>query len=249
VKLPSIQQDGGGFTATIGQEWLQGRTAYGGASAALALAAAKATFPDLPPLRSVQIAFVGPLSGEVQMAPALLRRGKNSAFVGCDINGNDGIGLRALFLFMSSRESAISYADLAVPSHDPPESYPVDPARLPQGFLQNFDLAAGAKRDAGFLRWARLREREDVDPEVELLAIADGLPPAAMALAKEWGPISTTTWQINLVTDTPRTRDGWWLLSDDTLHAGHGSSSQNMTIWNRDGDAVATATQSVALFV
>jgi acyl-CoA thioesterase len=249
VKLPSIQQDGGGFTATIGQEWLQGRTAYGGASAALALAAAKATFPDLPPLRSVQIAFVGPLSGEVQMAPALLRRGKNSAFVGCDINGNDGIGLRALFLFMSSRESAISYADLAVPSHDPPESYPVDPARLPQGFLQNFDLAAGAKRDAGFLRWARLREREDVDPEVELLAIADGLPPAAMALAKEWGPISTTTWQINLVTDTPATRDGWWLLSDDTLHAGHGSSSQNMTIWNRNGTPMATATQSVALFI
>jgi len=70
-----------------------------------------------------------------------------------------------------------------------------------------------------------------------------------MALAKAWGPVSTTTWQLNLVTDLPVTRDGWWLLGANTLHAGNGSSSQLMTIWNRDGAAVATATQSVALFV
>lgn len=228
---------------------MQGRTAYGGASAALALIAAKAAFPDPPPLRSVQIAFVGPLSGEVRMTPSLLRRGKNSAFVSCDVIGRDGVGVRALFLFMASRESAISYANLPVPAHDAPEIGPVDPAKLPEGFLRNFDLAGGAKRETGFLRWARLRDRSGVDPEVELLTIADGLPPAAMVFAREWGPISTTTWQINLVTDTPLTRDGWWLLGAETLHAGHGSSSQIMTIWNRDGAAIATATQSVALFV
>ena len=63
----------------IAPEWLQGRTAYGGLSAAIALASAKAGYADLPPLRSAQIAFVGPLSGDVTATPALLRRGKNSA--------------------------------------------------------------------------------------------------------------------------------------------------------------------------
>ncbi len=249
MSLPSIVSAEIGFRATIGEEWLQGRTAYGGASAAIALLATKAAFTDLPPLRSAQIAFVGPLSGDVRMAPSLLRRGKNSAFIGCDVVGNDGVGIRALFLFMASRESAINHADLAVPAHDSPETDPVDPAKLPQGFLKQFDLAGGAKRDVGFMRWARLRERTDLDPEVEFLAIADALPPAAMVFAEQWGPISTTTWQLNLVTDSLTTRDGWWLLGADTLHAGHGSSSQSMTIWNRDGAAVATATQSVALFV
>jgi acyl-CoA thioesterase len=249
MNLPSITQRDGAFRATLGDHWLQGRTAYGGASAATALMAVKAAFPDLPPLRSVQIAFVGPLAGDVSMAPALLRRGKNSAFVGCDVIGGDGVGLRALFLFMASRESAIAHVDLAPPPFDPPETDPVDPEKLPQGFLRNFDLAGAAERDAGFVRWARLRERDGLDAEVELMAIADALPPAAMKLAKQWGPISSATWQLNLVTDTPATRDGWWLLGADTLHAGHGSSSQSMTIWNRDGDPIATATQSVALFV
>ncbi|MES2291572.1 MAG: thioesterase family protein [Pseudomonadota bacterium] len=249
MRLPAVTREGDGFRATLGDHWLQGRTAYGGASAAAALTAVKAAYPGLPPLRSVQIAFVGPLAGDVTITPMLLRRGKNSAFVGCDVVGADGVGLRALFLFMASRESAIAHADLPAPPHDPPEADPVDPTKLPQGFLRNFDLAGAATREAGFIRWARLRERSGIDAEVEFLAIADALPPAAMQLAKAWGPISSATWQINLVTDAPATRDGWWLLGADTLHAGHGSSSQSMTIWNRDGEAIATATQSVALFV
>ncbi len=55
-------------------------------------------------------------------------------------------------------------------------------------------------------------------------------------------------WQLNLTTDAPATADGWWLIDSVTLDAGDGTSSQAMTIRNRDGDTVATATQSVALF-
>jgi acyl-CoA thioesterase len=233
----------------IPPEWLQGRTAYGGLSAAIALAASKTAYPDLPPLRSAQIAFVGPLSGDVAATPTLLRRGKNSAFVTCDVTGTDGVGLHALFLFMASRPSVINHLDLTAPDIAPPEADLVDPAKLPQGFLTNFDLSVWSANEGTVRRWVRLRDQTGLDPEVELTLIADALPPAAMTLAKEWGSISTTTWQLNLVTDTVRTTDGWWLLEAKTLHAGHGSSSQTMTIWNRDGTPIATATQSVALFV
>ncbi len=233
----------------IPPEWLQGRTAYGGLSTALALSATKAAYPDLPPLRSAQIAFVGPLAGDVATTPTLLRRGKNSAYVCCDVTSADGVGLRCLFLFMASRTSAINHLDLTAPAISPPEGNKIDPAKLPQGFLTNFDLSNWNATGGTVRRWVRLRDRTSLDPEVELIAIADALPPAAMTLAKEWGPISTTTWQLNLVTDTVCTHDGWWLLEAKTLHAGHGSSSQTMTIWNRDGTPIATAAQSVALFV
>lgn len=249
MSLPKIERDKDDYRATLGDHWLQGRTAYGGASAAIALSAIKAAFSDLPPLRSAQIAFVGPLAGNVRATPTLLRRGKNSAFVSCDVIGSDGIGLRTLFLFMASRESAINFLDLPAPDAGAPEERPVDPDKLPQGFLRNFDLSHWADDPNGFTRWVRLQDRADIDPEIELVTIADALPPAAMSLAKAWGPISTTTWQLNLVTDAPTTRDGWWLLGAKTLQAAHGSSSQNMTIWNRDGEAIATATQSVALFI
>ena len=232
----------------ISESWLQGRTAYGGASAAVALHAVKAAIPDLPPLRSAQIAFVGPLAGQLDASPILLRRGKNSAFVGCDVTCEEGVGLRALFLFMASRPSSINFVDLAAPAVEL-GTFRADPERLPQGFLRNFEMTDWQFGNGTVQRWIRLNERDNLDPEIELLAIADGLPPAAMTLAKGWGPISTTTWQLNLVTDAPTTTDGWWLLEAKTLQAAHGSSSQTMTIWNRNGEPVATATQSVALFI
>jgi acyl-CoA thioesterase len=249
MRLPRVTGDGPAYEAIIEDIWLQGRTAYGGASAAVALTAIKAAFPELPPLRSAQVAFIGPLAGEVTATPVLLRRGKNSAFIGCDVSGSDGIGIRTLFLFMASRDSTIAHLDLPMPDAGHPEDALVDPSKLPQGFLTNFDLSHWGNEPAGFVRWCRLRARDGLDPEIELIAIADALPPAAMALAKAWGPISTTTWQLNLVTDAPRTRDGWWLLRADTQQAGKGASSQKMTIWNRDGEPIATALQSVALFV
>ena len=177
---------GDGYAATIDPDWQQGRTAYGGASAALALTAVKQASSDLPPLRSAQIAFIGPLAGPVRLVPSLLRRGRNSAFIGCDVIGETGLGLRALFVFMTSRPSAIAHVDLPVPAHDPPGNAPIDSARL-GGFLGQFDLAHAGRPVGGFLRWARLHDAPR-DAEVELVAIADALPPAAMALADGWGP-------------------------------------------------------------
>ncbi len=247
--LSASRFDGHTLTAEIDESWLQGRTAYGGLSAAIALHAVKAAVPDLPPLRSAQIAFVGPLSGTVTATPVLLRKGKNSAFVDCTVANEDGIGLRALFLFIAHRDSSIRYGELAIAPPTIPEAAPIDDAGIGPGFLGNFDFAkVGEPVPGNWRRWARLKQRDALDSEVELIAVADALPPAAMSAAKAWGPISTTTWQINLVGD-PGTRDGWWLLGADLLHAADGNSSQTMTIWNRNGLAIATATQSVALFV
>jgi Thioesterase-like superfamily len=240
--------DNAELSVTIPLEWLQGRTAYGGLSAAIALATAKTAYADLPPLRSAQIAFVGPLSGPVTATPSLLRRGKNSAFVSCDVAGDDGVGLRALFLFMASRTSMITHIDLSPPDF-PLGDERVDAAKVPQGFLTNFELSTWQAEGGSVRRWVRLCDRNHLPPDVELVTIADALPPAAMTLAKEWGPISTTTWQLNLVTDAPESPNGWWLLEAKTLYSGNGNSSQTMTVWNCDGVAQATATQSVALFI
>ena len=57
------------FTLDAPPSWSQGRTLYGGMTAALAWAAAGRAFPDLPPLRSVQAAFVGPAAGRLAFAP------------------------------------------------------------------------------------------------------------------------------------------------------------------------------------
>ena len=61
------QDERGLFHAHIGDEWMQGRTAYGGISAAIALQAALDAEPGPQPLKCAQISFVGPVSGGVAL--------------------------------------------------------------------------------------------------------------------------------------------------------------------------------------
>jgi acyl-CoA thioesterase len=239
-----------GFRAVVPDNWLQGRTAYGGLSAALALHAAIEADADLPQLRSAQVAFIGPLAGEVTVKATLLRRGRNAAFVQADVTGANGLGLRATFVFMAPIASQLDQ-----PAGEAPRfALPGPETKTYHGmatvpFTQNFEFVD--QRDglgaAEWLRWIRLREREGLNPAVELMAVADALPPAALKLIGGHAPLSSMTWQINLL-DVPVTRDGWWLLRAVADHARSGNSSQRMQVWNADGVAVAEQVQSVAIF-
>lgn len=243
----------GGFRVTVPDGWLQGRTAYGGLSSALALHAAQRSDVDLPPLRSAQISFIGPLSGEVTVTATRLRRGRNAAFVQADIVSEAGLGYRATFVFMDDRESRIALDERPCAGHAPPaeatELY-TGPNDFFTGNFDFLDLKDDAQGPAEWLRWGRLRARDGLDPVVELMAIADALPPGALKLlgAQRLAPLSSLTWIVNLLDPAPRTTDGWWLLSARCDHAANGCSSQTMRIWNAQGRLVAEGMQSVAIF-
>jgi acyl-CoA thioesterase len=74
--LAGIHTSGERCQVHIPEDWQQGRTTFGGLSAALCLAAAGRVIADLPPLRSAQLTFIGPVGGAVEIAPRLLRRGR-----------------------------------------------------------------------------------------------------------------------------------------------------------------------------
>ncbi|KQS01802.1 hypothetical protein ASG11_13295 [Sphingomonas sp. Leaf357] len=240
-----------GFTANIPANWLQGRTAYGGLSSALALHAAQGIEPDLPPLRSAQVSFIGPLAGDITVTATKLRRGRNAAFIQSDITSDAGLGYRATFVFMAPQQSRVDLDAAAPATRTPPTADDKLYVGPPEFFTGNFEFfdykdEPGA---ATWLRWARLRDRSALDPMVEMLAIGDALPPAAFKLfGKEFVPLSSLTWIINLLTPEPRTTDGWWLLAAESSFARGGCSSQTMAVWNADGVKVAEGMQSVAIF-
>jgi acyl-CoA thioesterase len=240
-----------GFRTQLPADWMQGRTAYGGLSAALALHAAMGIEPDLPPLRSAQVAFIGPLAGDVTVTATKLRRGRNAAFLQADVASQAGVGLRATFVFMAPLQSQIA-RDTAPRAPVPP---PGPDARIYTGpddfFIGNFNLndVREGTGPAEWLRWVRLREREGLHPMVELMAIGDALPPAAFKLLDQRNaPLSSLNWTINFLTAEPRTDEGWWLLTADADVAHHGFSSQRMAVWNAAGEPVAEAMQAVAIF-
>ena len=241
----------GGWRGVIPDIWLQGRTAYGGFSAALALHAAQQSDVDLPPLRSAQVSFIGPLSGAITIRAQRLRRGRNAAFVQADVESEAGLGLRATFVFMGAVESRIDFRQGEPPAFAKPGGDTKTFKGHAGFFEKNFeflDLRDGAVGAAEWLRWVRLDEREGLDPMVELIAVADCLPPAAFKLLGGPARISSMTWLLNVLGPQPRTVNGWWLLRANADYASEGNSSQQMAIWNSDGEAVAEQMQSVALF-
>lgn len=247
---------GGAGTAwrgAIPDNWLQGRTAYGGLSAAVALHCAIQSEADLPPLRSAQVSFIGPLSGPVTVTAQKLRRGKNAAFIQADVASDAGLGLRCTFVFMRAIDSAVDHQSTATPDFRRPGPEDRTFTGNPHvAFSQNFEFLdqrdQAALRPAEWLRWTRLIEREGLHPMVELLAIGDCLPPAALRLLGRNVPLSSMTWMVNVLGAAPTTSDGWWLLRANADYARAGSSSQQMGIWNADGEMVAEQMQSVALF-
>ncbi len=250
--IDALEPIDGGWRGNIPDTWLQGRTSYGGLSAALALHAAQQSDDDLPPLRSALVAFIGPLSGDITIRASRLRRGRNAAFIQADVESDAGLGLRATFVFMGTVESKVSYEIGTAP--DFPRPRPDDTTYKGENstfFIQNFELLDRRDATVGpteWLRWARLKEREGLDPMVELVAIADCLPPAALKLVGGPAPVSSMTWQLNVLGPQPRTTDGWWLLRASADYARDGSSSQEMAIWNADGQPIAEQMQSVAIF-
>ena len=136
-----------GFALAIPPDWLQGRTAYGGLSAALALAAARRAAGDLPPMRSAQVAFVGPLAGPVEARARVLRRGRNATWMTAELSGEGGVGLVATMVFMRPVASRVHVAGATAPAPlvPPDQALPVADRNQPV-FLQNFEARYAVSR-------------------------------------------------------------------------------------------------------
>lgn len=252
--IAAMEADGAGRRIAIPDNWRQGRTTYGGLTAALCLEGALRDHLDLPPLRSAQIAYVGPAGGEARVQSALLRRGKNVAFVGADLFSEGHLATRAIFAFGAARTPAVEAAFLPMRDFPPPEDMPAaKPERLPV-FARNFDmryLTGGrpfsGSTDCDIYLWLKHAD-EQATSLPALLALADMPPPAIFPLMPHAGPISTVSWSLNILADIAGD-SGWKLMQTRAEAASGGYASQDMFLWTNDGRPLIAARQSVAIFL
>lgn len=254
--IAGADQRENGFALTVPVEWLQGRTAYGGFSAALALVAAMRLGGEgLPPLRSAAVSFVGPASGLADINVRVLRKGKNATWIGAEITCGGACTLTATFVFMGPVDSAVHLNRQVVPAgliaaEDSRsfEPHPHMPVFLRSNFEVRFALPKGDGTSAEICWWVRLKDRAVLDPMVEVMLVADALPPGILPLLTPATPVSSMTWIANLLTPAPVTRDGWWLLRSSADYSERGCSSQHMGLWNAEGEPVVSGMQAVAVF-
>jgi acyl-CoA thioesterase len=254
--VAGLEAEAGAYRIETPAAWAQGRTLYGGMTAALSLASARRAHVDLPPLRSAQVAFIGPAAGRLTFTSTILRQGRSATVVGVDCQGEQGLAARCTFTLGGDRESRIRHDLAPAPAVPPPDECPpfFEAGGFRPGFSPNFDyrLANGFRPLSGgaspeFTVWLRLHDEEGIDPEVALIAIADAPPPAAFVAFPQAGPVSTMTWTLDVTQPLPAA--GWRLVRSASEQAGAGYSLQDMAVWDERGRRLAAGRQTVALFV
>lgn len=241
----------------IPADWMQGRTTYGGLSAALCLKAAQPLALGLP-VRSAQIAFIGPVGGDVHLKASVLRKGKSAIFVCADILAPDGsVVTRATFVFGAKREVSRTISPrLPMPDVPAPAEIPLFmPKGVGPSFIHNFEiqLAKGEPPFSGGdtgenLLWLRHADRRVENSATALLALGDAPPPAAMSMFKSPIMISSMNWSIDILTDTFNTEHDWWLSRSRVQTLAEGYSAQAMAMWNTAGEPVMVSRQTIAVF-
>ena len=245
----------GQFSTTITDNWMQGRTTYGGLSAALCLKAIELECQNLAPLRTAQINFIGPCGGAINIKVKVLRQGRSVSYICAEMFSEKGLATHAVFCFGGQRESRLSADYTQAPKvADLENSEPFFSHDLRPVFANNYEslLARGGQPISASIEhehflWTRHKDTQANDM-VALIGIADMAPPAVLPMFKEFAPISTMTWMLNFLSEDIQTKDGWWLQRSAAEHAQNGYSSQDMQIWNSDGNLVVSGLQHVAIF-
>lgn len=251
--ISAARQADGSFVFDLPDGWRQGRTAYGGLTAAVAHEAARGAGDQLPGLRSAQIAFIGPVGVNLHACATILRRGKSSAFVEARVTSDGELAMLGTFLFMAERASPVSIAAPTAPAAPAPEE--AEPAMRGKGAAYTSQLEyrhalSPQDRDKPkLLRWVRLRARDGIDPVTELLLVADALPPGISPIIQGPFMASSATWTVHLHGAGFTNEDGWWLVQSEAESAQDGISSQQMAIWNSAGDAILSGSQTVSFSV
>lgn len=243
-----------GFVVEVGPDWLQGRTAYGGLSSALATEAARRVLPFELPMCSAQYSMIAPLVGRVEARARIVRQGRNAIWVTAELAGEKGIGFIANCVFMQRRESALQMAGYALPEGlVPVEDAPVFQTEVLPAFMQvHFDVRVAVARahleEADLCWWVRLREREGLATDVEAVLIGDALPPAVLPHLPSGTPVSSMQWHVNMLQASARPANGWWLIRSTSRQSGRGLASEDILQWGEGGTPAIAGVQSVAVF-
>lgn len=255
--LSTIRGEHGQVTLHVPEDWLQGRTAFGGLQGALALNAMRQLVPSDMALRVFQMTFAAPVfGGEATAEAQVLRAGKNTRHVEARIMQGDQVQAVVVAVFGYGRASSVQRTLSARPLADqqPPRPFPFKPGITPN-FTQHFDarwLAGGfpfsGHPDPAIVVDVSLRDTGDAT-EAHVLALADFVPPVALSQLTTPVPGSSLTWMLEMLTDDLSDLAlAHWRIDAEMVAAADGYSSQSVTLWSPKGKAIALSRQSMVVF-
>ncbi|QQD16989.1 thioesterase family protein [Spongiibacter nanhainus] len=257
--LDSLQAiDDDHYNVSYDDSWLQGRTAFGGLSASLVVAAMAQTVPEDRALRALSVSFVGPATpGQHSIRLRRLREGGSVSHLQGELVCDGEVATSVSAAFGSGRSS--SYLQSAPPRPDCKK--PEECERLPfiQGltpdFTQHFEMRLthgalpGAKADsADYGLWLRFVEPTPTSI-ASLIALADVPPMPGLNVVQAMKAGSSLSWYLEF----PAGLDGsdmndWWYYDYRCQSAADGYFNNTATIWDPSGRPAMFSRQVAVVF-
>lgn len=262
--LDQRAREGQRISFRVTEDWLQGRTTFGGLLSVMAVQAMRDVCGHDWPLRALQTNFVGPVGvGLVHVNVTLLRQGKNirqvkAEVVQADAQGDEHIGGVLLGVFGTARESVMPPLQ---PTQTPVATsieqafqWPYV-AGLTPAFTQHLEFrhAEGGTPFTGQDVWhsrtyVRLHDSRDIDAELQTVLLADAGPTPALSQLKGFSPASSVSWALELRPVSLSEPNGHWRMDKDALATGEGYVNEKTTLWTPSGQLAALGYQVVAVY-
>lgn len=246
-------------TMQFPENWCQGRTAFGGLSAALLYQAIRGKVTDDRRLLSLSTNFVGPLLADTpfSLSVEILRQGKSSTQVLAKAIQNEQVCVIVQACFAKSRESGINVPvskSLGLKPVDERHTLPFIKGQMPE-FFQHVDLCPqqgampfSSAETSHLGGWMRFKHTPEQITEAHVIALTDAWPPTLLQMFKQPAPASSMSWYLEFVQEPNLTPGEWLGFEAITHHSKDGYGLEDGCIWSQSGELIALTRQTVALF-
>jgi acyl-CoA thioesterase len=264
--LAARRHDAGDVHFEVPEDWLQGRTTFGGLVGVFGVQAmrdvASGGWPGHVPLRALQTNFIAPVeAGPLTVTVQVLREGRNVHQLQAQVMQRDELCALMVGVFGNERESAVPPV---LPRRPPPAkavddiaAAPFIPGRRPN-FIAHLDMrwAEGAPPFSGQPAvhasiHLRLTDADAAQLPTELMTVlmADASPTPVLTQFAKPVPASSVSWALEL-RPLPRAEamDGWWRADNRAIAAEGGYINQQSMLWSPGGALAALAYQVVTVY-
>jgi len=244
----------------ISEFWAQGRTVFGGLTAALSYAAMRNSIEPSRLLRSMNCSFVAPIEVGVpiQFEVEILREGKSVSQVLAKILQNGQICVLTQASFGKDRDSRIKVPVQLTPNLVAPDKGTIVLPRegLTPNFLKQFDISV-CRGQAPFSNsklneiggWMRFANSDIAATDEHLITLIDIWPSTILQMFNSFAPASSLSWSLEFIHPHPAHEPtSWFAYEAITRQAAHGYAHTEANIWNQKGDLIAISRQAVVAY-
>ncbi|CCQ10950.1 TesB-like acyl-CoA thioesterase 1 [Pseudoalteromonas luteoviolacea B = ATCC 29581] len=227
---------------TFTDDWCQGRTAFGGISAAMLIAAMNEKVAPNRRLLSLSTNFVGPLLPDVAFSiiVEVLREGKNASQVLAKIVQNDDVAVVCQAAYAQKRDSRIEVKvdkKCGLAPVKPERILPYQAGAMPAFFQhvalnpQQGALPFSNATSSHLGGWMRFKETPTQKMnEMHVAALTDAWPPTLLQKFSKPAPASSMSWYIEFIDEIALDSDQWLGFEAITHHSAHGYGLEDANI-------------------